>query len=624
MSPAAANFAAYCAQVAIVTGVGALLPYAFRLAAPRVRLLHLHLVLLACVALPLIQPWRAQPVVTSQGVEVRTGPAFVKDSGAPESQPWDWTAIGIGIVAAGGAARLLLLCAAGLRLRRLRIGAQPMLPVPECLDQVQKQLGAQAAFFISTVVTSPVTFGVRRPVVLVPEGFDRLPAAAQEAIACHELLHVQRKDWLFAIAEELLRCALWFHPAIWWLLGKIQLTREQVVDQAAVELTQSREQYVDALLTIAASRMQSDLAPAPLFLKRRHLQQRVISIMKGVSMSKRDLLVSSLAVFSALPLVVGLAAWQFPLNAAPQEVADARGVTLKPGPFKILHRTRILYPQAAWEKGVSGSVVASVTVNPQGEVVDARIVNGPEELRGAVLQSVLQWHFATDPWEVAPGDKRPMPSSFEIAIVFEGAPSNGAFQPGVPRPSDGKAFPIESVDLSSLPAALRERVAAAGLLREGEVIAPDRFFDVERSLKSIDSHLRLQGSIRNNTSMVMHVTLQDSRPAMAMPAAAPTTAGGAPSRIRIGGNVQAANLIEKFTPMYPQEAKAARIQGTVSFNATIGRDGHIIDLQLISGHPILVSSALEAVKQWVYKPTLLNGNPVEVITQIDVNYTLTQ
>lgn len=97
-----------------------------------------------------------------------------------------------------------------------------------------------------------------------------------------------------------------------------------------------------------------------------------------------------------------------------------------------------------------------------------------------------------------------------------------------------------------------------------------------------------------------------------------------PQRIRVGGNVQQARLIRQPKPVYPPLARQARIQGTVRFNAIIGRDGTIQNLQLVSGHPLLVPSAQEAVKQWVYQPTLLNGEPVEVITQIDVNFTLSQ
>jgi protein TonB len=97
-----------------------------------------------------------------------------------------------------------------------------------------------------------------------------------------------------------------------------------------------------------------------------------------------------------------------------------------------------------------------------------------------------------------------------------------------------------------------------------------------------------------------------------------------PQRIRVGGNVQSAKLIRQPKPSYPPLAKQARIQGTVRFNAIIGKDGTIQNLTLVSGHPLLVPSATEAVKQWVYQPTLLNGEPVEVVTQIDVNFTLSQ
>jgi len=97
-----------------------------------------------------------------------------------------------------------------------------------------------------------------------------------------------------------------------------------------------------------------------------------------------------------------------------------------------------------------------------------------------------------------------------------------------------------------------------------------------------------------------------------------------PQRIRVGGNVQQARLVKQPKPVYPPLARQARIQGVVKFTAIIGKDGTIQNLQMMSGHPLLVQSATDAVKQWVYQPTLLNGEAVEVITQIDVNFTLTQ
>jgi len=96
----------------------------------------------------------------------------------------------------------------------------------------------------------------------------------------------------------------------------------------------------------------------------------------------------------------------------------------------------------------------------------------------------------------------------------------------------------------------------------------------------------------------------------------------APKRIRVGGQVQTAKLVNKVTPVYPPLAKQARIQGTVRLQAVIAKDGSVVELQVLSGHPLLVQAALDAVRQWRYHPTLLNGEPVEVVTTVDVIFTL--
>jgi protein TonB len=95
-----------------------------------------------------------------------------------------------------------------------------------------------------------------------------------------------------------------------------------------------------------------------------------------------------------------------------------------------------------------------------------------------------------------------------------------------------------------------------------------------------------------------------------------------PVQVRRGGTVQEALIINRVIPVYPPLAKAARIQGLVRLEGIIARDGTIQQLRVIGGHPLLVQSALDAVRQWRYKPTLLNGDPVEVIAPIDVNFKL--
>jgi periplasmic protein TonB len=95
-----------------------------------------------------------------------------------------------------------------------------------------------------------------------------------------------------------------------------------------------------------------------------------------------------------------------------------------------------------------------------------------------------------------------------------------------------------------------------------------------------------------------------------------------PQRIKLGGNVQEAKIVARPNPAYPPLARQARIQGNVVLHAIIDKDGTVTQLEVVSGHPLLVQSALAAVRQWRYQPTLLNNEPVEVDTTITVNFVL--
>jgi protein TonB len=104
------------------------------------------------------------------------------------------------------------------------------------------------------------------------------------------------------------------------------------------------------------------------------------------------------------------------------------------------------------------------------------------------------------------------------------------------------------------------------------------------------------------------------------PVAVPKVA--TPQRVRVSAGVTSGLLLRKVNPNYPPLARQARISGTVVLHAVISKDGSIEGLQLVSGHPMLAPAAIEAVKQWKYRPYLLNGEPVEVDTEVQVNFTL--
>jgi len=290
------------------------------------------------------------------------------------------------------------------------------------------------------------------------------------------------------------------------------------------------------------------------------------------------------------------------------QAPDGRGVAVDLGGAPLMHRTPLNYPREALDSGVEGTVVAQLKLNGSGEVVDANIVSGPDELRRSVLQGVLGWHFS----------KQIAGSTRQVTVTFHAPPKQDndgrVVAAALPAASAQAPRTVGGIAITGLSDEARTQLESQLPVHTGETLTPELRARVMEAVKSFDSHL--SASVVNEGPNEVSVRIA--------PGGALFAATGAPARIRVGGNVQQSKLISQPHPVYPPDAKAARVQGTVSMQATIGADGKIEALQVISGPPQLVQSALDAVKQWVYAPTLLNGNPVEVVTQIDVNYTLTQ
>jgi len=113
-----------------------------------------------------------------------------------------------------------------------------------------------------------------------------------------------------------------------------------------------------------------------------------------------------------------------------------------------------------------------------------------------------------------------------------------------------------------------------------------------------------------------------NRPPTPTPPSTPKPVATEPKAVRVSGTVEAALLIHRVDPVYPKLAQFARVSGTVELNGIVSTDGHIKELRVASGNPLLVPAALDAVRQWIYRPTLLGGEPVEVITTITVIFRL--
>ena len=405
------NISAFALQLAAVVGAGALLARAVKVGRPRAALIYWRVVLDGVLA--------PAPRATMDG----------REGGAAGASRLDWKR-GAGRGMEGHAAdsrapvegldhdraRAAGACCRHRRARPLA-GARrrqpcPVTPhgdadgpVPSVFADAQSRLEVQATIAVSDNVSGPITFGLFDPIVIVPPGVLELDAEVQEAIAYHELLHVRRRDWVDEVFEELVRTVFWFHPAMWWLVDRIQLSREQVVDQEAIALTASRERYVRALVSVALARRSMALVPAPLFLRRSHLKQRITRILQETTMTTRRLIASLTLSTAALGLATVLAVRAFPLQAEAQTPADQFSgdpVAIVKGGDNLLHAAMPEYPRRAIEQRVEGDVVLEVTLDDRGEIADARVLSGPDELRRAALESVLNWHYSPAALRSAP------------------------------------------------------------------------------------------------------------------------------------------------------------------------------------------------------------------------------
>jgi TonB family protein len=354
------NLAYWSAQVALLVLAAGFLPHIFKIRQPRVLLIYWRALIAAALLLPFAQPWHRPAPLPAIDFAPRADEFTSIIIGAPTQAATHWylpsaqiiaAIIGL-IILAGIAIRFTILALGLLKLRQFRRASSPISNQSESsavLDEMRVRVNTAGEFRISSDVESPVTFGFAAPVILLPERFPSLDAQYQSTIACHELLHVRRGDWAHHLSEEILRATLWFHPAIAWLISRIRLSREQVVDLEVVKLTCARKPYLEALLEFTNSRALATAIPAPPFLVERQLAERVALMLKEVRMSRTRLIASLTAVAASLALVATLAIWTFPLKAAarPQQ---------NPG-INVAATFRL--PSSA--QGVSGGIIGGVT-----------------------------------------------------------------------------------------------------------------------------------------------------------------------------------------------------------------------------------------------------------------------
>jgi TonB family protein len=284
----------------------------------------------------------------------------------------------------------------------------------QALQTLARELGhpinTTAAIGITDRVQTPATIGLRRPLILLPQRILEMPELIQRAVITHELVHVSRRDWLQTLLEELWCAVMWFHPAARMIASRLSLSRETVVDEIALRLTQNRRAYAEALLAFATpGRAMPGVTP---FVGRRHLSQRISLITREDIMSRRRLLASfAIAVFACAAATVA-AVTTLPMIALTAQSAKV----YKPGdgislPI-VLTESKPGYTREAMQQGIQGSVFMAVVVLSSGDVGDVRVTQSLDAEYGLDQEAVK----AAKTWKFKPGMKDGEPVDVEVTI----------------------------------------------------------------------------------------------------------------------------------------------------------------------------------------------------------------
>lgn len=391
-----------------------------------------------------------------------------------------------------------------------------------------------------------LTFGLRRPRILLPADCQQWTPSRRQSVLLHELAHVKRRDLATQLFAHAMTALWWFQPLCWISRASLRRESERACDAVVLASGMRPSDYAMELLEIAQDfSARQRWSPAAIMMARRgELEDRLNAILDPQPNRRtRPLSIAAIVVLTLLAMTASA------INLLPEPQNNSTGGSL-------MKRTVLSGLLAS--AGLSAATIGGSLIDPSGAIV--------------------------------PNAK---------ALLYN--PDTAAKQETTTA-SDGK------FSFDNLPAGqyiLRiEKPGFAALFREFSV-QPDSKVERGLTLKlgSIDEQVNIQ--------------------AKGEPAASTQSSGAKP--IRIGGDVQEANLITKVQPVYPASAKAAGIQGTVSLDMVVSKDGVPEDIKVISSpSDDLTQSALEAVRQWRYRATHLNGMPVEVVTEVTVNYTLSQ
>jgi bla regulator protein blaR1 len=547
----------------------------------------------------------------------------------------------------------------------------------EQLGGVRNPIG----ILLSRSSLEPGIFGITRPVLLWPEGIStHLEDAHLEAVLAHEVWHVRRRDNLFAALHMLVEAVFWFYPLVWWLGSRLVEERERACDEEVVELGSDRQVYAESILKVCEFCLGSPL-PCVSGVTGADLKRRMVHIMNDrilhkLNFAKKLLLAVAASLAIAIPITFGL------FHASPSRAQESTAtsnasapvfssVSIKTHESTEPGRTKMMFSlrdgsfvangatlerliQIAYhvpDAQISGprDILTKTKFDIEAKLDPSFVAAVPQQSSGdknfddqAILKSILAERFKL----VTHYEVRTLPA-FDLVTDERGpklqnsgdGPSMMHFGRGE-LSSTGTPLELLTAQLSAhLGLPVMDKTGLKGnyafnlhwmpdaaedqrLQQSGEPVAPDSPSDSNAPTLTTALQEQLGLKLVPHTEPV-HVLVIDHAELPSEGESVGQTENGASSApLRVPREVMNGLVREKVAPQYPDAARKARIQGTVILDATIGKSGDVENLQIISGHPQLVPAAIEAVKDWKYNPYVINGEPTDVQTQVQVNFTL--
>jgi TonB family protein len=580
-----------------------------------------------------------------------TAPASPAAPGVPLNQvpALRWQDIAAAVYIAGVAVLLVRLAFGGLFASRL-VRASNRIGEPFTKD-----------IFESAWISVPLTVGWLRPKILLPAGWRQWDRVKLDAVLAHERTHVARADWAIGVLAGLNRCVFWFHPLAWWLERRLAVLAEQACDDAALTLVPP-ESYARALLDMAAA-VQSGhgrlVWEAMAMAKASEVQRRIERILDETRNIPLALTARRWAALAAcaLPLVYLASALRPAPAAAQQAVQTPTAINdlmrgdkkIGPGDVPALEQYLAGSPH---DLNVRAQLIyyyySAGIRDPRLSHIFWLIASHPESSQALVatlgltpqttaLNDAADYQRAVASWRQQaaqrPNDARVLSNAAQILTASGGnfseaervllalrqlSPSGGTWAMQLSRLyanailglAGDPAFPNQDPAFAQhAKSTLETSTNRAHVLRTtmtimAAAVHPQPGGKLGPRTLNLDEHPLLAPTVQWAKDL-----LEKTMPGvptvingviMTGPAAGSAT--GTPPAPLPPPPPPPSNLLHRVEPVYPPLARQARIQGDVRLTVQTGADGHVERMEVVSGHPLLVPSALEAVKQWTFAP----------------------